>query len=34
MSTAVSQDIMFVSEIHVYKFLWRKGESSGLKFDN
>lgn len=39
MSTAVSQDIMFVNEMHVYKLLWRMRENKGVKlfeieFDN
>lgn len=32
MSTAVSQDIMFVNEKHVYKLHWRMGKNSDLKF--
>lgn len=32
MSTAVSQNIVFVNEMHVYKPLWRMGKNSSLEF--
>lgn len=32
MSTAISQDKIFVNEMHVCKLLWRIGENSDLKF--